>query len=55
MSPANSNVVLVATNAGLFRSTNAGASFSAVPIATGQAGPPLVLVHRVGRRHAASC
>jgi hypothetical protein len=34
----NSNIVLAATNDGLYRSTNAGASFSQVSINTGHAG-----------------
>lgn len=42
ISPTNSNIILVATNQGLFRSTNAGTSFSAVSIATGVAGAPRV-------------
>jgi PKD repeat protein len=39
---ANSAIILAATNAGLYRSTNSGASFSKVSIATGQAGDPYV-------------
>src|SRR3954447_12609577 len=35
VSKTDSNVVMVATNQGLFRSTNAGAQFSVVPLATG--------------------
>ena len=42
ISPVNSNIVLVATNQGLFRSTNAGASYTPVSIATGVAGAPQV-------------
>jgi hypothetical protein len=38
----NSNIVLAATNKGLYRSINGGASFSKVTIATGQAGDPHV-------------
>lgn len=37
----NSNIVLAATNAGLFRSTDAGATFNAVSLATGFADVPL--------------
>ena len=40
--PSDSSVVLAATDDGLYRSTNAGASFSQVSIATGQAGVPKV-------------
>jgi PASTA domain/Divergent InlB B-repeat domain/Sortilin, neurotensin receptor 3, len=36
--PSNSNIVLAATNDGLYRSTNAGTSFSQVSINTGHAG-----------------
>jgi photosystem II stability/assembly factor-like uncharacterized protein len=42
VSPASSQVVLAATNMGLFRSTDAGASFTLVPIATGAAAAPYV-------------
>jgi photosystem II stability/assembly factor-like uncharacterized protein len=42
VTPSNSSVVLVGTNEGLYRSTNAGATFSLVPLATGQPGPPTV-------------
>jgi photosystem II stability/assembly factor-like uncharacterized protein len=42
VSPAASNVVLASTNAGLFRSTDSGASFTLVPIATGEAVQPYV-------------
>ncbi len=38
----NSSIVLAATNAGLFRSIDAGASWSNVALATGQAGAPYV-------------
>lgn len=38
----NSSVVLAATNAGLFRSTDGGLTFSNVALATGQAGTPYV-------------
>lgn len=38
VAPGNSNVVLAATNAGLFRSVDAGASFSAIPLNTGFSG-----------------
>jgi len=38
----DTNIVLAATNAGLYRSTNGGASFSKVTIATGVAGDPYV-------------
>src|SRR5262245_49702210 len=40
--PNNSSIILVATNAGLFRSTNSGASYSSVPIATGHVVAPYV-------------
>ncbi|HJW09747.1 MAG TPA: hypothetical protein VJ483_08945, partial [Holophagaceae bacterium] len=40
VSSTNNQVVLAATNAGLFRSTNGGASFSKIAIATGAAGDP---------------
>lgn len=42
VSPANSNVVLVATNKGLYRSTDGGATYAAVNIATGSAEKPYV-------------
>ena len=42
ISPGNSNIVLVATNQGLFRSLDAGATYAAVSIATGGAGAPRV-------------
>lgn len=42
VAPGNSNIVLVATNKGLFRSTDAGVSFAAVSIATGSAELPYV-------------
>ncbi|WP_345779204.1 PKD domain-containing protein, partial [Lysobacter sp. CFH 32150] len=42
IAPGNSNIVLVATNKGLYRSTNAGATFTKVTIATGQAVDPYV-------------
>jgi hypothetical protein len=42
VAPTNSNVVLAATDKGLYRSTDAGGSFSKVAIATGQAGDPFV-------------
>jgi len=42
VSPANSNVVLVATNKGLYRSTDGGATYSAVTINTGSAEKPYV-------------
>lgn len=35
----NNNIVLVATDKGLFRSSDAGANFALVPLATGQATP----------------
>ncbi len=38
----DTSIVLAATNAGLYRSTNGGASFSKVTIATGVAGDPYV-------------
>ncbi len=38
----NSSIVLAATNAGLFRSVDAGATWSFVALATGQAGAPYV-------------
>lgn len=40
--PSDSNIVLAATNDGLYRSTNAGASFSQVGIATGDSAAPKV-------------
>jgi len=40
VSPANSNIVLVATNKGLYRSSDAGVTYTKVNIATGQAGDP---------------
>jgi photosystem II stability/assembly factor-like uncharacterized protein len=42
VSPSAPSVVLAATNEGLYRSTNSGASFSKITIATGQAGDPYV-------------
>lgn len=42
VSPANSSIVLVATNKGLFRSTDAGATFANISIATGSAELPYV-------------
>lgn len=42
VAPGNSSIVLAATNAGLFRSTDGGASFNNVALATGQAGAPYV-------------
>ncbi|HWO24254.1 MAG TPA: hypothetical protein VNO30_36170 [Kofleriaceae bacterium] len=42
VAPGNSSIVLAATDAGLYRSTNAGASFSQVSLATGQAGNPAI-------------
>jgi photosystem II stability/assembly factor-like uncharacterized protein len=42
VSAANSNVVLVSTNKGLYRSTDGGATYSAVTIATGSAEKPYV-------------
>jgi photosystem II stability/assembly factor-like uncharacterized protein len=42
ISPVDSSIVLVATNQGLFRSTNAGTSYAPVSIATGVAGAPQV-------------
>lgn len=42
VSPLNPALLLVATNTGLYRSTDAGASFTRVAIATGQAGNPYV-------------
>jgi PKD repeat protein len=38
----NSTIVLAATDKGLYRSTNSGASFAKVAIATGRAGDPYV-------------
>lgn len=40
VAPGNSNVVLATTDKGLFRSTNAGASFSSVVLATGKPAVP---------------
>ncbi len=40
--PSDSSIVLAATDDGLYRSTNAGASFSKVSIATGDVGAPKV-------------
>jgi len=42
VAPTNSSVVLAATNKGLYRSTNAGASFAKVSIATGASEDPYV-------------
>jgi hypothetical protein len=42
VAPGNPNVVLVATNKGLFRSTDAGATYAQVNIATGSAELPYV-------------
>ena len=42
VAPGNSTIVLAATDKGLYRSTNSGASFAKVAIATGQAGDPYV-------------
>jgi photosystem II stability/assembly factor-like uncharacterized protein len=42
VSPTNSNVVLVATNKGLYRSTDGGSTYSAVTINTGSAEKPYV-------------
>ncbi|HEV8240962.1 MAG TPA: hypothetical protein VGS57_16470 [Thermoanaerobaculia bacterium] len=42
VAPTNPAIVLAATDKGLFRSTDSGASFSQVAIATGQAGAPYV-------------
>lgn len=42
VSPSSPSTVLAATNAGLFRSVNGGASFSKVTIATGQTVDPTV-------------
>ena len=42
VAPSAPNVVLAATDKGLFRSTDSGASFSQVSLATGQAGAPYV-------------
>ncbi|MFP2910115.1 WD40/YVTN/BNR-like repeat-containing protein [Pyxidicoccus sp. 3LFB2] len=39
VAPGNSNIVLAATNAGLFRSVDAGATWSAISLSTGFAGP----------------
>jgi photosystem II stability/assembly factor-like uncharacterized protein len=41
VSPVNTSVVLATTSAGLFRSTNSGASFVNVPLATGGTGNPV--------------
>ena len=41
VSPTNSSIILAATNAGLFRSTDAGASFTQVSIPTGIAAAPV--------------
>jgi len=40
VSPLNANVLLVATNTGLFRSADAGATWARVALPTGQAGNP---------------
>ncbi len=40
--PSNSSIVLAATNQGLFRSTNAGASFTQVSLPTGQTATPYI-------------
>jgi hypothetical protein len=40
--PTDASIVLAATDRGLYRSTNAGASWTLVPIATGAADPPMV-------------
>jgi len=42
IAPGNSNIVLVATNKGLYRSIDAGATFSRVEIATGQVAAPYI-------------
>ena len=42
LAPGNPSVVLAATDAGLYRSTDAGAKFTKVNIETGQAGEPLI-------------
>jgi hypothetical protein len=42
VSPSNSSIVLVATNGGLYRSTNAGASFSQVSITPSDGGVPVI-------------
>ena len=41
VSPSNGSIILAATNAGLFRSTDAGASFTQVSIPTGIAAAPV--------------
>jgi photosystem II stability/assembly factor-like uncharacterized protein len=40
VAPGNSNIVLAATSAGLFRSVDAGATWSAISMSTGFAGAP---------------
>lgn len=42
VTPGNSNIVLAATNRGLFRSTDAGATFANVPITPSAGGVPVV-------------
>ncbi|MCI4566710.1 hypothetical protein [Lysobacter sp. CFH 32150] len=42
VAPGNTNIVLVATNKGLYRSTDAGATFAATSIATGSTEKPYV-------------
>jgi len=42
IAPGTPSIILAATDKGLYRSTNSGASFSKVTIATGQAGDPFV-------------
>lgn len=42
IAPGTPSIILAATDAGLYRSTNSGASFSKVALATGQAGDPFV-------------
>ena len=42
VSPSNSTIVLAGTDAGLYRSTNSGASFTKITLATGQSVDPYV-------------
>ena len=42
VAPSNSNIVLVATNQGLFRSTNAGKTYAPIPVNTGVTDIPAI-------------
>lgn len=50
VAPSNSSIILVSTNAGLYRSTNGGSSYSLVSLSTGQSATPYVwsLAHAGG-------